>query len=575
MATASRCASSPTSATSPPASRRCSCTASPARRTTAAPRRRRSTSRRRAGWSTILDADEELIHTSPTAPGTTAATRSTARSSRTLGWAPRVGFAGGLRETVEWYRANEPWWRAIQAGAELHRVRGRELRRPGRRVKGIILAGGAGTRLHPLDARRLEAAAAGVRQADDLLPAVDADAGGHPRDPRHLDAARPAAVRAAARRRLAVRHRAQLRGAGRPRGLADAFIVGAAFIGGDPVALVLGDNIFHGAGPGRHPRRPRPRGSTAARCSATACAIPSATAWPRSTPTGKRRRHRGEARRSRSRNLAVTGLYFYDNDRRDRREPQALAARRARDHRRQQRLRERGKRARWSTRPRHGVARHRHARLAARGLAVHPGAGAPPGPADRLPRGGRVPHGLHRRWTRSRHSPPRSASRRTASTSRRSAAERQRGPDLGQPRRRPVAIAHQRIRRRPTRSRSRDRPTRAPARPRRRSTPSTCRPRRRRRWGRTKPCAKPTGTYSWGAARRRARSPPTAPNVGEPTRRSTTTSRIAPRAQRTSLAWPGSTEKCMPRSTPRDEREWLSCTQLVGGRPGRSSALAR
>jgi glucose-1-phosphate thymidylyltransferase len=34
----------------------------------------------------------------------------------------------------------------------------------------------------------------------------------------------------------------------KPRGLADAFIVGRGFVGHDPVALVLGDNIFHGHG---------------------------------------------------------------------------------------------------------------------------------------------------------------------------------------------------------------------------------------------------------------------------------------------------------------------------------------
>src|SRR3974377_301272 len=34
----------------------------------------------------------------------------------------------------------------------------------------------------------------------------------------------------------------------KPRGLADAFVVGANFIGTDRVALVLGDNIFHGHG---------------------------------------------------------------------------------------------------------------------------------------------------------------------------------------------------------------------------------------------------------------------------------------------------------------------------------------
>jgi dTDP-glucose 4,6-dehydratase len=31
-----------------------------------------------------------------------------------LGWTPRVRFEEGLAETVEWYRANEAWWRPIK-----------------------------------------------------------------------------------------------------------------------------------------------------------------------------------------------------------------------------------------------------------------------------------------------------------------------------------------------------------------------------------------------------------------------------------------------------------------------------
>ena len=38
-----------------------------------------------------------------------------AKIERELGWRPSVSFEAGLRRTVEWYLANEPWWRAIRA----------------------------------------------------------------------------------------------------------------------------------------------------------------------------------------------------------------------------------------------------------------------------------------------------------------------------------------------------------------------------------------------------------------------------------------------------------------------------
>ena len=34
--------------------------------------------------------------------------------ARALGWTPQVAFDEGLRETIEWYRANEAWWRPIK-----------------------------------------------------------------------------------------------------------------------------------------------------------------------------------------------------------------------------------------------------------------------------------------------------------------------------------------------------------------------------------------------------------------------------------------------------------------------------
>jgi glucose-1-phosphate thymidylyltransferase len=109
-----------------------------------------------------------------------------------------------------------------------------------------------------------------------------------------------------------------------PRGLADAFIVGRDFIGNDSVALVLGDNIFYGHGLPEmlvNATR-RTKGATVFGYMVT---TPEQYGVVELGRDGRALSIEEKPLKPKS-NLAVTGLYFYDNVRPYRRRYQAVAA---------------------------------------------------------------------------------------------------------------------------------------------------------------------------------------------------------------------------------------------------------
>ena len=96
-----------------------------------------------------------------------------------------------------------------------------------------------------------------------------------------------------------------------PDGLAQAFIIGADFIGGDKVALVLGDNIFYGPGLGTRLRQHTDLDG--ALVYAYQVADPSAYGVVEFDVDGRAISLQEKPSQPRS-DYAVPGLYFYDND---------------------------------------------------------------------------------------------------------------------------------------------------------------------------------------------------------------------------------------------------------------------
>ncbi len=178
--------------------------------------------------------------------------------------------------------------------------------------KGIILAGGSGTRLHPLT----------TTVSKQLMPVFDKPMIYYPLATLMQSGIRDVLIITTPRDQLAY---ADLLGDGKqwginiqytlqpsPDGLAQAFLLGETFIGRDPVCLILGDNIFYGSGLSNKLRRAAQRTEGA---SVFAYYVQDPERYGVVEFDNEARAIGIEEKPTQPRsNYAVTGLYFYDNE---------------------------------------------------------------------------------------------------------------------------------------------------------------------------------------------------------------------------------------------------------------------